>query len=112
MKKYKLGQLTVIDKGLLDTKDEIVVEMIDRMQKYVAEGQAVFEDPESPKEQKLIQIESLSGRFCGLSEFLQLTMGIEIRLEDEVLYTQKMFNNFFAWESQLKLQLKDEAMAC
>lgn len=32
MKKYKLGQLTVIDKGLLDTKDEIVVEMIDRMQ--------------------------------------------------------------------------------
>lgn len=89
MKKYKLGQLTVIDKGLLDTKDEIVVEMIDRMQKYVAEGQAVLEDPESPKEQKLIQIESLSGRFCGLSEFLQLTMGIEIRLEDEVLYTQK-----------------------
>ena len=37
MKKYQLGALTVSDKGLQDTKEEIVIELIDRMQKYVAE---------------------------------------------------------------------------
>ena len=40
MKKYQLGALTVSDKGLQDTKEEIVIELIDRMQKYVAEGKA------------------------------------------------------------------------
>ena len=32
MKKYQLGALTVSDKGLQDTKEEIVIELIDRMQ--------------------------------------------------------------------------------
>ena len=40
MKKYKLGALNVSDKGLQDTKEEIVIELIDRMQKYVADGKA------------------------------------------------------------------------
>lgn len=40
MKKYQLGALTVSDKGLQDTKEEIVIELIDRMQKYVAEGKS------------------------------------------------------------------------
>ena len=31
MKKYQLGALTVSDKGLQDTKEEIVIELIDRM---------------------------------------------------------------------------------
>lgn len=42
MKKYQLGALTVSDKGLQDTKEEIVIELIDRMQKYVAEGKAAY----------------------------------------------------------------------
>lgn len=33
MKKYQLGALTVSDKGLQDTKEEIVIELIDRMRK-------------------------------------------------------------------------------
>ena len=32
MKKYQLGALTVSDKGLQDTKEEVVIELIDRMQ--------------------------------------------------------------------------------
>ena len=44
MKKYQLGALTVSDKGLQDTKEEIVIELIDRMQKYVAEGKAAYEN--------------------------------------------------------------------
>lgn len=43
MKKYQLGALAVSDKGLQDTKEEIVIELIDRMQKYVAEGKAPWD---------------------------------------------------------------------
>lgn len=36
MKKYKLGALKISDKELQDTKEEIVIELNDRMQRYVA----------------------------------------------------------------------------
>lgn len=79
MKKYQLGALTVSDKGLQDTKEEIVIELIDRMQKYVAEGKAAYENRDYTEEQKLNAITNLCGRFCGLAEFLQITMGIDVR---------------------------------
>ena len=66
MKKYQLGALTVSDKGLQDTKEEIVIELIDRMQKYVAEGKAAYENGDYTEEQKLNTITNLCGRFCGL----------------------------------------------
>lgn len=50
MKKYQLGALTVSDKGLQDTKEEIVIELIDRMQKYVAEGKAAYENGDYTEE--------------------------------------------------------------
>lgn len=53
MKKYQLGALTVSDKGLQDTKEEIVIELIDRMQKYVAEGKAAYENRDYTEEQKI-----------------------------------------------------------
>lgn len=73
MKKYQLGALAVSDKGLQDTKEEIVIELIDRMQKYVAEGKAAYENRDYTEEQKLNAITNLCGRFCGLAEFLQIT---------------------------------------
>lgn len=82
MKKYQLGALTVSDKGLQDTKEEIVIELIDRMQKYVAEGKAAYENGDYTEEQKLNTITNLCGRFCGLAEFLQITMGIDVRRAD------------------------------
>lgn len=89
MKKYQLGALTVSDKGLQDTKEEIVIELIDRMQKYVAEGKAAYENGDYTEEQKLNTITNLCGRFCGLAEFLQITMGIDVRRADGLLYTQE-----------------------
>lgn len=76
MKKYQLGALTVSDKGLQDTKEEIVIELIDRMQKYVAEGKAAYENGDYTEEQKLNTITNLCGRFCGLAEFLQITWAL------------------------------------
>ena len=108
MKKYQLGALTVSDKGLQDTKEEIVIELIDRMQKYVADGKAAFENRSYTKEQKLNAIEYLCGRFCGLSDFLRETMGIEVRRADGLPYTQEMYNRFHFWEMNLNIEIAKE----
>ena len=108
MKKYQLGMLTVKDKSLQDTKEEIVIELIDRMQKYVAEGKAAYEDRSLTTEQKLEEIKRICNYFCGLDEFLQITMDIEVRRADGFLYTQEMFNKFFCWEQTLRINLIKE----
>lgn len=108
VKKYQLGALTVSDKGLQDTKEEIVIELIDRMQKYVAEGKAAYENGDYTEEQKLDTITNLCGRFCGLAEFLQITMGIDVRRADGLLYTQEMFNHFHYWKTNLKIEIAKE----
>lgn len=104
MKKYQLGSLNVIDKEFQDTKGEIIIELIDRMQKYVAESKTAYESRDYTKEQKLSIITNLCGRFCGLAEFLQITMGIDVRRADGFLYTQEMFNHFHYWETILELE--------
>lgn len=101
--------MTVSDKGLQDTKEEIVIELIDRMQKYVAEGDAAYKSQSWTTEQKLKQIERICNYFCGLVEFLQITMGIDVRRADGFLYTQEMFNSFYFWEQTLKIELRREA---
>ena len=104
MKKYQLGALAVSDKGLQDTKEEIVIELIDRMQKYVAEGKAAYENRDYTEEQKLNAITNPCGRFCGLAEFLQITMGIDVRRADGLLCTQEMFNHFHYWKMNLNIE--------
>ncbi len=111
MKKYKLGALNVSDKGLQDTKEEIVIELIDRMQKYVADGKAAFENGSFTTEQKLNQVKYCCGRFCGLSEFLVGTMGIDVRREDGFMYTQEMYNHFHYWQMMLEIEIKREREA-
>lgn len=108
MKKYQLGALTVSDKGLQDTKAEIVIELIDRMQKYVAEGKAAYENRSYTNEQKLNAIEYLCGRFCGLSDFLEETMKIVARTANGTRYTQDMYNQFFFWKMTLKIEIAKE----
>lgn len=108
MKKYQLGALTISDKDLQDTKKEIVIELIDRMQKYVAEGKAAYENRDCTEEQKLNTITNLCGRFCGLVEFLQITMGIDVRRADGLLCTQEMYNRFHYWKTNLKIEIAKE----
>ena len=108
MKKYQLGRLSVSDKGLQDTKEEIVIELIDYMQKYVAQGKAAYENGDYTKEQKLNTITNLCGRFCGLCEFLQIAMGIDVRNADGLLYTQEMYNHFHFWNMNLSIEIRQE----
>lgn len=105
MKKYQLGALKISDKELQDTKEEIVVELIDRMQKYVAEAKAAYENGGYTDKEKLAAVEYYCGRFCGLSDFLQQTMGIDARRGDGMLYTQEMYNWFFYWEQTLNIAI-------
>lgn len=111
MKKYQLGALAVSDKELQETKQEIIEELIDRMQKYVADGKTLFEDHSKTKEERLQGIEYYCGRFCGLSEFLNITMGVEMRCADGMPYTQVMFNKFFSWKQNLEIEIKREREA-
>ena len=111
MKKYQLGALTVNDKCSQDTKEEIVIELIDRMQKYVAEGKAAYENQSLTTKQKLEQIKRICNYFCGLEEFLQITMHIEVRRADGFLYTQEMYNMFFYWQQVLEIELARESRA-
>lgn len=108
MKRYQLGALKVADKGLQDTKGEIVIELIDRMQKYVVDGEAAYQDESLTREQRLQCLEDLCGRFCGLSEFLQVTMGIDVREENGMLYTQTLFNRFHYWKMNLRIEIEKE----
>ena len=111
MKKYQLGALTISDRGLQDTKEEIVIELIDRMQKYVVEGTAAYEDQSLTTEEKLEQIGRICNYFCGLCNFLQITMGIDVRRTDGLLYTQELFNRFFYWQKTLEVALARESRA-
>lgn len=101
MGKYQLGVLTVCDNGLQDTKQEIVGELIDRMQKYVVEGDTAYKNPDLTSEEKLAWIERICNHFIGLAEFLQIAMGVDVRRSDGFSYIQEMYNRFFYWKQAL-----------
>lgn len=108
MKKYNLGALSVKDQEIQDTKEEIIVDMIDRMQKYVADGKRVFSDSKLSKEEKLKALNFYCGRFSGLSEFLNITMGVDARSESGMLYTQEMYNHFHYWIQVTEIEISRE----
>ena len=62
----------------------------------------------TPKNKKLNTITNLCGRFCGLAEFLQITMGIDVRRADGLLYTQEMYNHFHYWKMNLEIEIGRE----
>lgn len=96
------------DKELQDSKEEIVIELLDRMEKYVIEGRKIYENARLTTEEKLKIIKRICNYFCGLSNFLDITMGIEVRRDDGILYTQEMFNRFFYWQKMLEIELQRE----
>lgn len=85
-KKYQLGRLEVTDRLQLE-RDEIIVELIDRMQKYVVQAEQ-------------------SARFSGLAEFLNVTLRVDVRNpETGMLYTQEMYNRIHYRETMLSLDI-------
>ena len=105
MKKYALGTLTIKDQEIQDTKEEIIVDLINQMQKYVAESKKIYDDSRMSLEDKLSAIESRCGRFCGLADFLNNTMRVDARTDDNTLYTQQMFNSFHYWKQMLSIEI-------
>lgn len=102
--KIELGALKVNDKGRMD-RNEIIIEMVDEMQKLTAEAEALARDTSRSLEDRYNGIKNICGRFCGLSNFLNCTIKIEVRDTDGSLYTQKMFNRIYYHETMLKIEL-------
>lgn len=104
-KKYQLGRLEVSDQLQLE-RDEIIVELIDRMQKYVVQAEQSAQDIYVSPEDRLEYVKYISARFCGLSEFLQVTMQVDVRNpETGMLYTQEMYNRIHYRETMLSLDI-------
>lgn len=105
VEKIELGVLKVSDKGRMD-RNEIVAELVDAMQKYVVQADDLAKDVSIPLEDRYNGVVNISGRFCGLSEFLNCTLRIEVRNPaTDMLYTQEMFNRIHYHETMLKIEI-------
>lgn len=69
-----------------ETAEEIQSELLDRLQKYPAEAKAVYENHSLSRAEKIKAIDRITNQFCGLSEFLNITLGLDVRLEDGQLF--------------------------
>ncbi len=58
-KKYRLGRLEVSDQLQME-RDEIIIEMIDRMQKYVVQAEQLAHDESISLEQRLASVKHIS----------------------------------------------------
>lgn len=104
-KKYQLGRLEVTDRLQLE-RDEIIVELIDRMQKYVVQAEQSVQETSVSPEDRLEYVKYISARFCGLADFLQVTMQVDVRNpETGMLYPQEMYNRIHYRETMLSLDI-------
>lgn len=104
-KKYNIGALEAKDELQME-RDEIVIEMIDQMQKYVAQAEQAAHNTSLDLEERLELVQHAVGCFCGLSNFLNRTMRIDICDPSiGMSYTQEMFNRMHYQELMLKVEL-------
>lgn len=78
MKKYEVGMLDVKDPEIYETKEEIIVEMLDRLQKYVDDAKAVGLMEGVPFGERYGAVKHIGIQFSGLADFLTETLKIEI----------------------------------
>lgn len=102
---------SIKDKNKLDM-EEFRIELLDRLQKYVQEADAIFEGrtPDFKTDyEKLCAIKNIEGRFLGACDVLGNVLGLEFRLDDGMLFTQKLFNRFFYMVQHFEIEIKKEA---
>ena len=110
-KKYQLGALEVTDSKQME-RDEIIIEMIDRMQKYVVEAERGANNRLLSLEERYECVKHTCSCFCGLSNFLNETLGIDLRNPASgTLYTQDMFNRIYYHETMLKVEIAKKTKA-
>lgn len=104
-KKYRLGRLEVSDQ-LQTERDEIIVELIDRMQKYVVQAEQIARDESLEPETRIASIKHNSACLSGLAAFLQVDMRVDVRNpETGMLYPQEMYNRIHYLETMLSLDI-------
>ena len=110
MKKYNLGTLTVKDPELCDTKEEIIIEILDRLQKYVAEADEVVKKPTLTLEERYNGVRHIGSAYSGLANFLIGVLKVEIREPEGMLVTQTLFNRIYYHETMLRVEMKREGL--
>jgi len=93
------------------TMEEFRVELLDRLQKYVVEADQIYKNQnpnvKTPYE-KLDAIRRLCNKFFGASDVLDNVLGVEVRLDNGMLFTQYLFNQFFYMEQTLETEIKKQ----
>ena len=103
-KTYYLGPLKVTDERQFD-RDEMVVEILDCLQKMEAEANKAATDPERTVAERLRAVEYTCTQFAGVSNCLMHNLGIEIRDSNGMLVTQEMFYRINSHRMMLSVEL-------
>ncbi|MEA4831603.1 hypothetical protein SDC9_136874 [bioreactor metagenome] len=101
---------TIIDKNKL-TMEEFRTELFDRLQKYIIEADQIFKgnNPSFQSDyEKLQAIKGITDRFCGASDILNSVLGLEVRMDDGMLYTQKLYNQLFYMNQYFEIEIRKE----
>lgn len=92
-----------------DTAEEIRVELLDQLQKYPTKAKEVYNNATLTTEEKLQGISRIMNMFCGLSNFMNNVLGLEVRTEEGQLFTQYLFNKMHYMETMLKVEQASKA---
>lgn len=92
-------------------KEEIIVELLDCMQKYAVKADKAARDATVSLQKRYENVQRIIAYFCGLANFIDLDLKIEVRDKDGMLYTQALFNRMYYHETMLKVELMREADA-
>ena len=97
--------LEIKNKHHLETAEEIVAEILDRLQKYAAEAEQVYNGNGSPAE-KLQALEHMQTSYAGLSNFFEKDLGYEVRLGDGFPFAQFYFNRIFYFRQTAEIEVE------
>lgn len=101
---------TIKDRHKLNM-EEFRTELFDRLQKYIVEADQIFQGNNAAFQsdyEKLQAIQRITSQFCGASDVLNNVLGLDVRMDDGVLYTQKLFNQLFYMNQHLEIEIKKE----
>ena len=106
-KKYSIGALEVTDRGQME-KEEILVELLNEMQKYTAKAGKIAKDMTLTNKERLRGVRICIERFCGLSDFLRNSLYIDVRGSDGLPFGQEIFNRLHHLELNLEIELEEQ----
>lgn len=95
--------LKIKNKNHFETAEEIINEILDKIQKLAAEAEA-FAHGTNTAEEKADGLRYKQTEIAALSNFLNNDLGYEIRLDDGTLFTSFYFNRVFYFRQMAEIE--------